>query len=94
MPPDGMCLWHCLSFAMAPSEYDNAEQAENGAFVGPTSKAFYDKARDTRFRVIQSMIDNGKADQAKRLEGNGVEGCACEETSTQYAKPWDYPSRW
>ena len=68
MPPDGLCLYHCLLYAANPGAYDAWEPASAAA-----------AAEDLRQRIIAKFYSVGASDQGDRLGQSGSAGYPQEE---------------
>jgi len=79
MPPDGLCLYHAVRYALNPDEYQKVDMADNGMLIGAGSDSLYQAAAALRQDLIESMKSHGLLEQAARLMIPGAEGYPEEE---------------
>ena len=79
MPPDGLCLYHAVRYALNPDEYQKVDMADNGMLIGAGSDLLYQAAAALRQDLIESVRSRGLLEQADRLMKPGAEGYPEEE---------------
>ena len=79
MPPDGLCLYHAVRFAINPDEYQKVDMADNGMLIGAGSDLLCQAAATLRQELIETARSHGLLEQADRLMKSGAEGYPEEE---------------